>query len=122
MVLTNIFCLRIIVGENILALLRKLSSSPQLANPGHEKHGTMIYFDLVGLIMIYYPQSVAVFINSALIAAIVFRILRRTFSVIASGMGFRLECYEQELFPVFVVQYLSVNNSKYYTIKRPMLR
>lgn len=73
------------LGENILGLLRKLSSSPQLADPGPDKHGTMIYFDLVGYMMIYYPQSVAVFINSALVAAIMFRILRRTFSVVASG-------------------------------------
>ena len=72
-------------GENILGLLRKLSSSPQLANPGDEKHGTMIYFDVVGYMMIYYPQSVAVFINSALVAAILFKILRRSFSAIASG-------------------------------------
>ncbi|KAH3694079.1 endoplasmic reticulum metallopeptidase 1-like isoform X1 [Dreissena polymorpha] len=71
-------------GENLLGLLRRLSSSPRLADPGDERDGTMIYFDLVGYFMVYYPQSVAIVINSALVATIVFRIIRKTFNLIPS--------------------------------------
>ncbi|KAL4236001.1 Endoplasmic reticulum metallopeptidase 1 [Mactra antiquata] len=72
-------------GENLLAILLKLSSSPRLANPGDEKDGTMIFFDILGYAMIYYPQRVAVVINSALVAAILFRIIRRQFNIDGSG-------------------------------------
>lgn len=68
-----------------MAILLELSSSPRLANPGDEKDGTMIFFDLVGYTMIYYPQRVAVVINSALMAAILFRIIRRQFNIDNSG-------------------------------------
>ncbi|XP_060607181.1 endoplasmic reticulum metallopeptidase 1-like [Ruditapes philippinarum] len=68
-------------GENLLAVLWELSKSSHLADPGPEKDGTMIFFDLVGYVMIYYPQRVAVVINSALMAAILFRIIRKTFNI-----------------------------------------
>jgi hypothetical protein len=78
----------IITGENLLAVLWELSKSSHLADPGPEKDGTMIFFDLVGYVMIYYPQRVAVVINSALMAAILFRIIRKTFNIDRSGMFF----------------------------------
>ncbi|WAR23339.1 ERMP1-like protein [Mya arenaria] len=71
-------------GETLLALLKKLSSSSHLIDPGEDKHGTMIFFDFVGYVMIFYPQSVAVMINSALVATIVFRILRKTLNMVPS--------------------------------------
>ena len=46
-----------------MSLLMTLASSPQVVNPGDDKHGSMVFYDVVGLFMVYYPQRVAVIIN-----------------------------------------------------------
>ena len=67
-------------------MLQKLSSSPKLADPGLEKEGKMIFFDILGYFMVYYPVRIAVIINSGLVAAILFKIIRKTFNIDRKGM------------------------------------
>ena len=73
-------------GENLLALLRKLASSPKLADPGLDKHGTMVFFDILGYFMIHYPQRVGVIINCALVAAVLFKVIRKALGMNVTGV------------------------------------
>ena len=73
-------------GENLLALLKKLASSPKLADPGLDKHGNMVFFDVVGYFMVHYPQRVGVIINCALVAAVMFKVIRKVLGMSSSGM------------------------------------
>ena len=75
----------LISGENLLALLKKLASSPKLADPGLDKHGNMVFFDVVGYFMVHYPQRVGVIINCALVAAVMFKVIRKVLGMSSSG-------------------------------------
>ena len=75
-------------GENLLALLRKLASSPKLADPGLDKHGTMVFFDVVGYFMVHYPQRIGVIINCALVAAVMFKVIRKGLGMSSSAGKF----------------------------------
>ena len=54
-------------GENLLAVLKGLANSPFLVNPGEYKHGEVVFFDVVGLFMVHYPERLGVIINSIVI-------------------------------------------------------
>lgn len=58
-------------GENVLALLREVANSAQLANPQEdEKHGKVVFFDILGLMTIVYPESVAIAINYSVVVIV----------------------------------------------------
>ncbi|XP_041356621.1 endoplasmic reticulum metallopeptidase 1-like [Gigantopelta aegis] len=60
-------------GENVMSLLTTLASSPQVVHPREEKHGNMVFYDVVGFFMVYYPHNVAVIINwSVVVLMLVF--------------------------------------------------
>ena len=67
-------------------MLKKLASSPKLADPGLDKHGNMVFFDVVGYFMVHYPQRVGVIINCALVAAVMFKVIRKVLGMSSSGM------------------------------------
>lgn len=68
-------------GENVVALVKEVAASPLLADPGEDKHGKMIFFDLFGLVSVVYPERLAVVINSSFVlisvAAIYFSVSKR---------------------------------------------
>ena len=41
-----------------------LASSPLLPNPGEYKHGSLVFFDVLGWFVIHYPERVGFIINS----------------------------------------------------------
>ena len=69
-----------------MALLLELSNSDSLEHPGDEGEGTMIFFDIVGFVMLRYSENVAVVVNSALVATILFKVIRKTFHLDKSGL------------------------------------
>ena len=53
----------------MVALVKHVASSPLLANPEEEKHGKVVFFDLLGLVTVVYPERLALIINSILVLA-----------------------------------------------------
>ena len=64
-------------GENILALVKKIAKSPLLADPGGYRHGSMVYFDFLGLFVVYYPERIGVILNTITALVALICILRR---------------------------------------------
>ena len=50
-------------GDNILALVKGIVNSPFLANPGEYRHGVMIFYDFLGVVMVHYPERIGFVIN-----------------------------------------------------------
>ncbi|XP_053333817.1 endoplasmic reticulum metallopeptidase 1-like [Clarias gariepinus] len=50
-------------GDNILALLKRLVTTETLADPSEYRHGSMVFFDVLGVTMVAYPARVGSIIN-----------------------------------------------------------
>ncbi|XP_070296511.1 endoplasmic reticulum metallopeptidase 1-like isoform X1 [Salvelinus sp. IW2-2015] len=50
-------------GDNILAVLKHLVMSKELADPSEYAHGNMVFFDLLGVVVVAYPAHVGTIIN-----------------------------------------------------------
>ena len=59
-------------GDNILALVKSIVNSPFLADPGEYRHGSMVFFDFLGIFVIHYPERIGLVINltSAFVAVL----------------------------------------------------
>ena len=65
-------------GENILFLVKAMAKSSLLVDPGAYQHGTMVYFDFLGLFLVHYPERMGVFLNAVAAALALVCIIRRT--------------------------------------------
>ncbi len=81
-------------GENVLAFLREVANSPHLSNPtSDDLHGKVVFTDILGLMMVVYPEWVAMvmnFVTVLLVAATFVRGINWTHSQ-NSGSCFRNE-------------------------------
>lgn len=68
------------VGDNILAVLQYLATSEELAHSTLYRHGSMVFFDVLGLFAVAYPKRIGTIIN-CLVAAATVLYLGRKFSV-----------------------------------------
>ena len=59
-------------GDNVLALVSEIASSPLLADPGEDKHGKVTFFDVAGLFMVVYPERIGTIINCTTILLSIF--------------------------------------------------
>uniref|UniRef100_A0A6Q2ZI24 Endoplasmic reticulum metallopeptidase 1 n=1 Tax=Esox lucius TaxID=8010 RepID=A0A6Q2ZI24_ESOLU len=50
-------------GDNILAVLKHLAMSVELADSSQYRHGNMVFFDLLGMVVVAYPAHVGTIIN-----------------------------------------------------------
>ncbi|MCJ8741119.1 hypothetical protein PDJAM_G00067050 [Pangasius djambal] len=50
-------------GDNILALLKHLVATETLGDPSEYRHGSMVFFDVLGVVMVAYPARVGFIIN-----------------------------------------------------------
>lgn len=68
-------------GENVLALLKEIANSPFLADPGADKHGKVVFFDILGLTAVTFPERISsifnVLVALAAIASIYFGVSRQ---------------------------------------------
>lgn len=64
-------------GENLLGMLTTLANSDKLENPGEARLGKMIFFDLFGFFMVYYPQRIGDIINSLVVLAVLLNLYRK---------------------------------------------
>ncbi|XP_028619895.1 endoplasmic reticulum metallopeptidase 1 [Grammomys surdaster] len=58
-------------GDNILAVLKYLATSDMLASSSEYRHGNMVFFDVLGLLVIAYPSRVGSIINYMVVMAVV---------------------------------------------------
>ncbi|XP_067931530.1 endoplasmic reticulum metallopeptidase 1-like [Watersipora subatra] len=72
-------------GENLLALLTTLGNSDRLEEPGDLKMGKMVFFDVMGFFMIYYPHRIGEVVNSLVVVAVLLNLFRRLKSFRQSG-------------------------------------
>ena len=48
-------------------MVKELGVSPLLADPGSDRHGKVVFFDVLGLFSVVYPERIAVIINSLVV-------------------------------------------------------
>ena len=48
-------------------MVKALSISPLLDDPGADRHGKVIFFDVLGQFSIVYPEQIALIINSLVV-------------------------------------------------------
>lgn len=51
----------------MLSMVKELANSPLLGDPGSDKHGKVVFFDVLGLFSVVYPERMAVIINSMVV-------------------------------------------------------
>lgn len=61
----------LLIGDNILAVLKYLATSDVLVSSSKYRHGNMVFFDVLGLFVIAYPSRVGSIINCMVLAAAV---------------------------------------------------
>lgn len=61
--------------------MRDLAVSPLLADPGADKHGRVVFFDVLGLFSVVYPERLAVIINSLVVVS--------SIAIIYGGVSFK---------------------------------
>lgn len=64
-------------GDNILALVKSIINSPFLADPGEYRHGAMVFFDFLGVVMVHYPERIGFVLNIATAALAVLCVLKK---------------------------------------------
>ncbi|XP_054467856.1 endoplasmic reticulum metallopeptidase 1 isoform X1 [Anoplopoma fimbria] len=73
-------------GDNILAVLRYLVMSEKLADSSEYRHGNMVFFDLLGVVVVAYPSRVGTILNY-MVAAATFLYLAKKASLPGNGGG-----------------------------------
>lgn len=81
------------VGENLLATVRNILSSPYLAHPADYRHGNMVFFDVIGLFMIVYPERLGQVFNAITAFIIIYKIIMKS---IKPSVGKTLEKIESK--------------------------
>ena len=51
-------------GENVMSMVRALGVSPLLEDPGEDRHGKVVFFDILGLFSVVYPERLALIFNT----------------------------------------------------------
>ena len=65
------------LGENLLNVIRTLANSDKLEDAGDAAMGKMVFFDLMGHVMVYYPQRLGEILNLAVILAVLLNFSRK---------------------------------------------
>lgn len=68
-------------------MLEAIASTPKLTNPGADRHGDMVFFDIVGIVMIAYPKRMATILNMVIIIFGLFGIIKRRMGSGHSQLG-----------------------------------
>uniref|UniRef100_A0A4W6CLY8 Endoplasmic reticulum metallopeptidase 1 n=1 Tax=Lates calcarifer TaxID=8187 RepID=A0A4W6CLY8_LATCA len=75
-----------IPGDNILAVLKYLVMSEKLADSSEYRHGNMVFFDLLGVVVVAYPARVGTILNY-MVATATFFYLAKKASLPGNGGG-----------------------------------
>ncbi|XP_001640905.2 endoplasmic reticulum metallopeptidase 1 [Nematostella vectensis] len=67
-------------GENVFSVVKEIANSPLLEDPGEYRHGAMVFFDFLGLLMIHYPERIGVIVNGLTLVITVLCVLQKFLS------------------------------------------
>uniref|UniRef100_A0A8C8LWM2 Endoplasmic reticulum metallopeptidase 1 n=1 Tax=Oncorhynchus tshawytscha TaxID=74940 RepID=A0A8C8LWM2_ONCTS len=81
-------------GDNILAVLKHLVMSEELADSSEYRHGNTVFFDLLGMVVVAYPAHVGTIINYITAIATFLYLFKKCFHPSNMGKGC---CYVKEL-------------------------
>ncbi|XP_064624379.1 endoplasmic reticulum metallopeptidase 1-like [Lineus longissimus] len=73
-------------GENLLALVKRLASSPKLEDPKNEAKGNMVFYDILGKFLIMYPDRVGRFVNYITAIIVFIGIAKKTAGFRTNGL------------------------------------
>ncbi|RVE65814.1 hypothetical protein OJAV_G00120390 [Oryzias javanicus] len=73
-------------GDNILAVLKHLLMSEKLADSSEYRHGNMVFFDVLGVVVVAYPARVGTILNY-MVATAAFLYLAKKASLPGNGGG-----------------------------------
>uniref|UniRef100_A0A8C7KFA6 Endoplasmic reticulum metallopeptidase 1 n=1 Tax=Oncorhynchus kisutch TaxID=8019 RepID=A0A8C7KFA6_ONCKI len=74
-------------GDNILAVLKHLVMSEELADWSEYRHGNMVFFDLLGMVVVAYPAHVGTIINYMTAIATFLYLFKKCFHPSNMGKG-----------------------------------
>ncbi|XP_062905257.1 endoplasmic reticulum metallopeptidase 1 [Mobula hypostoma] len=100
-------------GDNILAVLQYLAMSEELADSTQYRHGSMVFFDVLGMFVVAYPKRIGTIIN-CLVAVATALYLGRKFSLSKSsgslyrsdllyGIGITIICWFITIVTILIV-------------------
>ncbi|XP_046723668.1 endoplasmic reticulum metallopeptidase 1 [Silurus meridionalis] len=78
-------------GDNILALLKNLVMTGTLADPSEYRHGSMVFFDVLGVTMVAYPARVGSIINYMVVIATLIYLAKKSLRPSNVGGQYLLE-------------------------------
>uniref|UniRef100_A0A673WLL0 Endoplasmic reticulum metallopeptidase 1 n=1 Tax=Salmo trutta TaxID=8032 RepID=A0A673WLL0_SALTR len=103
-------------GDNILAVLKHLVMSKELADSSEYAHGNMVFFDLLGMVVVAYPDHVGTIINYMTAIATFLYLFKKCFH--PSNMGKRY----QEHILIFIHSFVCSILHKYCIFHCPLFR
>jgi len=80
----NVLSCCLLLGDNLLAVVRAIIDSPLLADPAEYRHGHVIYFDFVGLFMVIMPVRLGMLVN---VTVVILMLLQFAYKLLKSGHG-----------------------------------
>ncbi|XP_040581648.1 endoplasmic reticulum metallopeptidase 1 [Lepeophtheirus salmonis] len=89
-------------GENVLAVVRRVANSDILRDTSSHRSGNIIYFDFLGLFLIYYPQWIGVVLNILVISLSFWITYSKAINSFQYGVS--TSTYLQQLGYTFLVQ------------------
>lgn len=72
-------------GDNLLALILKLATNPKLADPGLDRHGSMVFIDVLGFFMVHYPVRIGKILNYLAVVLSFLHIYKRSANYTPKG-------------------------------------
>ncbi|XP_057299822.1 endoplasmic reticulum metallopeptidase 1-like [Hydractinia symbiolongicarpus] len=93
-------------GDNIFGLLMAMSNSHYVENPSLYKHGSSVFFDILGVFVVHYPKRLHILMNNITIAIVFLyilqRLIRQNFSSQRAHVGLRKDAEHVSLLSLFL--------------------
>ena len=66
-----------LTGDNLLEMVKAFASSPLLSDPGEERLGRMVFYDVIGYFMVLYPARIGYILNNAILVIVILGIAKK---------------------------------------------
>ncbi|XP_030378121.1 endoplasmic reticulum metallopeptidase 1 [Scaptodrosophila lebanonensis] len=78
-----------LTGENLLSLVKSLANADEMEDPSKYAEGHMIFFDVLGWFVIYYPEGTGLIINIAVCVLVIVTIIAYIWNMASNTGMFR---------------------------------
>ncbi|XP_068145512.1 endoplasmic reticulum metallopeptidase 1 [Drosophila tropicalis] len=94
-------------GDNLLSLVRQISSAPELDDTSKYSEGHTVYFDVMGWFLVFYTETEGIILN-VIVSLGTLGVLAYAIKLISVTSGIKLEKILRRLLHTFGVQVLAV--------------